>query len=100
HHPDPHGERVLRTAQNRRPPAHENLSVIGPVVPVQNPHQGGLAGAVLSDDPVNGSASNDERNIPIGVNVPKRLADRAQLDHRAREARTTGSPPPGYFFAM
>src|SRR5262249_4790232 len=86
HHPDPHGERVLRTPQNRRSPTLENLSVIGPVIPVQNPHQGGFTGAVLSNDPVNGSASNDERNIPIGVNVPKRLADPAQLDHRGSAA--------------
>ena len=44
-----------------RPAAHEDLAPVGPVVAVEDAHQGGLAGAVLADDAVDRAGPDRQR---------------------------------------
>ena len=64
-----------------------DFALVGPVEAVQNAHQSGLAGAVLSDDPVNGAGLDREAHVPIGVDAAESLVDAAKLDRRRTELR-------------
>jgi hypothetical protein len=58
------------------------IAPVGEVIAVEDAHEGGLAGAVLADDAVDGAGANDERDVPVGVNLAEPLVDAAELDDR------------------
>ena len=64
--------------------------LVGPLHPVEDLHEGGLAGAVLADDGVHGSAADAERDVLVGHDAREALGDPAQPDGR-RLGRRSGA---------
>ena len=81
-HADAGGDRVLAVFDDHRPAVDADLAPVRPVEAVEDAHQGGLAGAVLADDPVNRAAPDDEAHVPVGVDAPEALVDADKLDRR------------------
>src|SRR6266581_2849908 len=78
-HADPGGERVLGAPNARGLTPYEDLAAVRLVVAVQDAHQGGLAGAVLTDDAVDRAGAHGERHVTVRVNVAEPLVDTPQL---------------------
>src|SRR6516162_2946356 len=79
-HADAGGDRVLRRAEADRPAPYRDLAGIGREVPVEQPHQGRLPGAVLTDDPMNGAARNRKVDPVIRPDRAEALVGAAALD--------------------
>ena len=73
-----------------RPSRDPDLAPVRPVEAVEDAHQGGLAGAVLADDPVNRAALDREAHVPVGVDAPEALVDAEKLDRRRAAFRHLG----------
>ena len=93
-HADAGGDGVLAAPDGHRPPGDADLSPVGPVEAVEDVHQGGLAGAVLADDPVDGARRDGQAHVPVGVDGAEALVDAAQLDRRHAGPRV-GTPVRG-----
>jgi hypothetical protein len=91
-HADSRRDRVLRRGDVDRPAADADLARIGPVVAVEDAHQGRLAGAVLADDPVDRALGHGQADRLVGVNGAEALVDPDEFDRgRGRQrAHCTG----------
>ena len=74
-HADTGGQGGLRAAHGHRPTLDEDRAPIRAMVAVEDPHEGGLAGAVLADDPVDGGPMDGQRHVAVGVDRPEPLVD-------------------------
>ena len=81
-HADAGGDGVPAAPDGHRPPGDADLPPVGPVEAVEDVHQGGLAGAVLADDPVDGPRRDGQAHVPVGVHGAETLVDAAKLDRR------------------
>ena len=77
-HADAGGDGILAVADGHRTPGDADLAPIGQVEAEQDAHQGGLAGTVLADDPVNAPRRDLQAHVPVGVNGAETLVDPAQ----------------------
>ena len=80
HHPDPELDRVLRRVDRHRLPVHEDLARVRGVEPVEDAHQGRLAGAVLAEQGVYLAAPQVEVDVVVGEHARELLRDSAQLE--------------------
>ena len=65
-HPEARGDRVARRAERHRPAVDEDLPVVGLVEPVEDAHQGALAGAVLAEQGVDLARGQREVDAVVG----------------------------------
>ncbi len=83
-HVDPAGDRVGRTADRDRAAVEQDLALVRRGQPVQDVHQGGLAGAVLAEQGVDLAGPDLEADAVVGDDARIALGDAAHLERRAR----------------
>ena len=86
-HADAGGDRVARAGDRRRPAGYLDRAGVGAVEPVEDAHQGRLAGAVLADDAVNGPGRHHQRHVAVGLHGAEPLVDPPQRDSGGRPLR-------------
>ena len=86
-HADSGGDGVLAVPDGHRPSGDADLTAVGPVEAVEDAHQGGLAGAVLADDPVDAPRRDGEAHVAVGQYRTEALVDAAKLDCRGAGLR-------------
>ena len=79
-HADAGGDRVARAGDGDRPSLHFDGAGVGPVEPVEDAHQGRLAGTVLADDAVDRPGRHLQRHVAVGLHGAEPLVDPAQRD--------------------
>ena len=79
HHLDAAGDRVRRSRDMNRFPVDKNLALIGYGQSVQDVHEGGLAGAVLSEQGVDLARPQIEVDVVVGHDARIALRDAAHL---------------------
>jgi hypothetical protein len=82
HHADPALDRVLRGVERDQLAPDPNLACVGPVQPVQDVHERGLSGAVLSEKRVYFSPAKVEVDVIVREGAGELLRDPAQFEHR------------------
>jgi len=73
HHADAGGDRVRRRAEGGRPAVDLDGALVRLLHAVEDLHQGGLAGAVLTDDRVHGAGLDGDVDVPVGHHAGNRL---------------------------
>ena len=76
HHADAGGHGVARAAEGDRLVVDEDLALVRLVEPVEDVHQGGLAGAVLAEQGVDLARLDDEVDRVVGRERAEALGDR------------------------
>ena len=88
HHPDPAADRVLGGRELDLLPVQEDLALVGVVEPVEDVHQGRLAGAVLAEQRVHLALQHLQVDVVVRENAGELLGDPAKLEggvsHAAR----------------
>jgi hypothetical protein len=79
-HAEPAGQRVGRRAQAHGLAVEADRALVGLVEPVEDLHQGGLAGAVLADQRVDRARMDGEGDVVVGAERAERLDDSVELD--------------------
>ena len=79
-HPDAGAYGALAVGDGRQPAAHEYLTGIGLVKPVQDRHQRRLARTVFADDAVNGATRHPNVDVLIGLHRAKCLGYAPQFN--------------------
>ncbi len=87
HHADAECERILGRADRRRLAINDDATLVRTVEPVQDLHQGGLAGAVLAQQRVHFTGTNVEGHGVVGDDVAELFGDADKLDPRDRPGR-------------
>ncbi len=80
HHADAATDRVLRRVQANGLALDQDLALVGLVEPVENVHQGRLAGAVLPQERVNLAAPQVEVDGVVGHDSREALRDPPQFE--------------------
>ena len=81
-HADAVGDRVVRVVHAHGLAVDADLARIGAIEPVEDAHQGRLAGAVLADDAGDGALGDGQRHAAHGMHAAERLLDAGKLDRR------------------
>ena len=94
-HADPAGDRVRGTGQVDLGAIEQDRALVGRGQPVEDVHQGGLAGAVLAEQRVDLARPDVEIDVVVGddARIPLRDAahlERGCLDHRNVDVRDLG----------
>ena len=79
-HADAVADRVARARHLDRPSVDQDLAGIGPMEPVEDAHQGRLAGAVLAHDAGDTAAFDPQRGAAHRLHAAERLVDPPKLD--------------------
>ncbi len=82
HHADAGPDRLMRRVDADRLPVNEDLALVWPLHPVQDLHQGRLAGAVLPDDGVDRAAPHGQEDVVVGDHAREPLGDAPKLNRR------------------
>src|SRR6266545_1329319 len=82
HHADTGGDRVGGRVEARLPAVHPDGALVRPDHPVEDLHQGRLAGPVLADDGVHGAAPHRDVDVAVGDHAGESLGDAAKLHGR------------------
>src|SRR5664279_4883635 len=88
-HADPATDRVGRAADPDLRPIEQDLALVRPGEPIQDVHQGALAGAVLTEQGVDLAGSHDEIDAVVGDDPRIAFGDPAHLKGRGRYVRGT-----------
>ncbi len=80
HHADAQPDRVGGRAHRGRRPVDLDRPRVGSLDAVQDLHQGGLAGAVLTDDGVHRAGADVDVDVVVGDHAGEPLADATQAD--------------------
>ncbi len=80
HHPDPELDRIFRRRDRDGLPAHQDLPRVGRVEPVEDAHEGRLAGPVLPQQGVDLAALEVEVDLVVREHAREALGDPAQLE--------------------
>ena len=86
-HADSERDGVVRAGDPRAPSADPDLAAVGPVVAVDDVHQGGFAGAVLADDAVDRPPRDGHRDADVGAPRAEPLVDSDGLEGGRRALR-------------
>ena len=78
--PIPRVDRVLRRLERDGLAVHQDLALVGLVEPVEDVHQGRLAGAVLAEQGVHLARPQVEVDVVVGDDSRKALRDPAKLE--------------------
>ena len=81
HHPDAGVDRGLRRAELDRLARDHDLALVRVVEPVEDVHQGRLAGTVLAEQRVDLALAQVEVDVVVGHGARKALGDVAHLEH-------------------
>jgi hypothetical protein len=73
HHADPGLDRVARVAEATLATVHPDRALVRSLHAVEDLHQRGLAGAVLTDERVHGAGANAQVHVAVGDDAGKRL---------------------------
>ena len=99
HHPDPSLDRVLRRVNPYVLALDVNLALVRVVQPVEDVHEGRLAGAVLAEQGMHLTPAQVEVDVVVGEDPGEALGDPAQLEdrtlarHRGNPRGRSGPPP-------
>ena len=83
HHPDAGVDRRARRAEPNRVAAYLDLALVRVVEPVEDVHQGRLAGTVLAQQRMNLAFAEVEADVIVRHDPWEALGDVAHLEHRA-----------------
>ena len=83
HHPDAGVDRGLRRAELHRLAGDHDLALVRVVEPVEDVHQGRLAGTVLAEERVDLALAQVEVDVVVGHGAREALGDVAHLEHGA-----------------
>ena len=81
HHPDAGVDRGLRRAELDRLARDHDLALVRVVEPVEDVHQGRLAGTVLAEQRVHLALAQVEVDVVVGHDAREALGDVAHLEH-------------------
>ena len=84
HHADAERDGLLRVGDSRALAVDSDLAGIGPVIALDDAHEGGLPGAVLADDAVDRPPLHRHRHVVIGEDGAEALADTDGLEGERR----------------
>jgi hypothetical protein len=79
-HPDAGRDRVTRAVELQGRPVDDDLALVGTVEPVQDVHQGRLAGPVLPEEPVDLPRLHEEVHVVVGDHAGEPLGDPTKLE--------------------
>ena len=82
HHADAGGDGLLGAAGDLGPAVDGDLALVGLQQPVEDVHQGGLAGAVLPQQAVDLTGDDVQVDVVVGDQRPEALGDAAQPETR------------------
>ena len=82
HHADPAADGVVRPVDLDQPAVEEDLTLVRHRHAVEDVHQGGLAGTVLTQQCVDLAGSHIERDVVVGDDSRVALRDPAHLEQR------------------
>jgi hypothetical protein len=80
HHADPGLDRIGGRAEVRHLAVHGDVALVGLLHPVEDLHQGRLAGPVLPAQRVHLAAAYPQRDVAVGDDAGEALGDPRQLD--------------------
>ena len=83
-HADPGGDGVLRRPEVHLLAVHPDRALVGTLHPVEDLHQGGLAGPVLPDDGVNLRRADLDVDVVVRQHARETLGDPLEPDGRSR----------------
>ena len=84
HHTNAAGDRVLGIANLHRFAKDRDVAAIGRVNSIQHRHQRALAGAVFTNQAMQGALRHREVHVHIGQHIAKALMDAGHLQGRQR----------------
>ncbi len=91
HHADAARDGVAGSVELDQLAVDGDGALVGALHPVEDLHQGRLAGAVLTHQGVHGAAGDGDVDVVVGHDAGEALGDAAQFDGRCRRPRAGGA---------